>query len=69
MHLSILLLQQENEEVRKTLDRDGWHLQADHDTGGMRARHPHVPDQKVARRRLNDLGLLTSRQCRIEFLP
>ena len=69
MQVSILLLQQGNEEVRKTLDRDGWHLQADYDTGGMRARHPQVPDQNVARRRLNDLGLLTSRQCRIEFLP
>ena len=68
MHLSIHMLRREN-EVRKTLDRDGWHLQAEEETGRMRARHPQVPDEQVARRRLNDLGLLTCRECRIEFWP
>jgi hypothetical protein len=34
---------------------------------GMRARHPDVHEEKVARWRLNTLGLLTCRTCRIEF--
>jgi hypothetical protein len=68
MQVSIYFLHR-MEELRKKLNRDGWHLQADDESGEMRARHPEVSDEKVARQRLNDIGLLTSRECRIEFLP
>jgi hypothetical protein len=33
----------------------------------VRAKHPQVQEESVARRRLNELGLLTCRSCRIEF--
>jgi len=68
MQVSIHFLRR-MEELRKKLNHDGWHLEAVDEVGGMRARHPQVADEKVARQRLNDIGLLTSRECRIEFLP
>ena len=66
MHLAIQLLWND-EGVRKILQKDGWHLQSEEQSNALRARHVDVGEESAARERLNDLGLLTSRTCRIEF--
>jgi len=66
MHVSIQLLH-DHEAVRAALRKDGWHIQPEERPDGMRARHPDVQEETVARHRLNALGLLTCRTCRIEF--
>jgi len=66
MDLAILLLWND-ESVRKILQKDGWHLQSEEQSNALRARHPDVREESAARERLNDLGLLTLRTCRIEF--
>ncbi len=66
MHVSIQMLQ-DHDAVRAALRKDGWHLQPEEQPDGMRAKHPQVHEESVARRRLSDLGLLTCRECRIEF--
>jgi hypothetical protein len=55
-------------KLRKTLEADGWRLEAAHQ-GGVRACHPQLHDQADVRGRLNELGLLTSSAVRIEFTP
>jgi hypothetical protein len=55
------------ESIRAALQKDGWHLQSVEHSNAMRARHPEVEEERSARQRLNNLGLLTSRACRIEF--
>lgn len=53
--------------VAELLIRDGWNVQLE----GPRllsASHPSVTRQKEARYRLHELGLLTMRSLRIEFL-
>ena len=66
MHISIQFLRN-HEAVRAVLRKDGWHIQPEENPDGVRARHPDVQEESVARHRLNALGLLTSRICRIEF--
>jgi len=66
MHVSIQLLH-DHDAVRTALRKDGWHIQPEERPDGMRARHPDVHEESMARHRLNTLGLLTSRTCRIEF--
>jgi hypothetical protein len=56
-----------DESVRKALQKDGWHLQSGDQSNSLRARHPDITEESAARQRLTDLGLLTSRFCRIEF--
>ena len=68
MRVFIQMLQKDD-TVHKALHRDGWQLKAGDASGEVRANHPHISDERVARRRLNDLGLLTCRTCRIEFMP
>ena len=68
MHMSIQLLH-DHDYVRTTLSKDGWHLQAEEQPNDMRAKHPEIQGERAARQRLNELGLLTSRSCRIEFRP
>ena len=58
----------DRDAVRHLLLKHGWRL--DRASGPhYSARHPDVTDQKSARHRLNDLGLLTSAAVRIEFDP
>ena len=66
MHLAIQFLWND-ESVRRILLKDGWYLQFEEQSNALRARHPDVREESAARERLNDLGLLTSRTCRIEF--
>ena len=66
MHVSIQMLWND-ESVRAILQKGGWHLQSEEQSNALRARHPDVKEERAARQRLNDLGLLTSRICRIEF--
>jgi hypothetical protein len=66
MHVSIQMLK-EDDTVQMSLQKDGWHLLPDEKTHDMRAKHPHVHQESEARQRLHDIGLLTSRTCRIEF--
>jgi len=54
--------------LRRTLEADGWRLEAAHG-GGVRAAHPRLHDEADCRTRLLELGLLTSSACRIEFPP
>ena len=54
--------------LRKTLEADGWRLEAAHG-GAVRARHPQLHNQADVRNRLYALGLLTSSALRIEFSP
>jgi hypothetical protein len=68
MRVFIQMLQKDD-SIQSVLHRDGWQLQADDNSGDVRAKHPQVPDERVARKRLSDLGLLTCRTCRIEFMP
>jgi hypothetical protein len=44
----------------------GWDLEGESDWA-VTASRPDVPDEATARSRLNDLGLLTSRNLRIHF--
>jgi hypothetical protein len=66
MQVSIQMLRND-ERVRAALQKDGWHLQSEGRSDAMRARHPEVQEETAARQRLNNIGLLTSRTCRIEF--
>ena len=66
MHLSIQLLKKDD-SVQTTLRKDGWNVESDAKTRDMRAKHHDVHEENDARQRLHDLGLLTSRTCRIEF--
>ena len=66
MQVSIELLAN-HESVRSVLQRDGWHVQPEAQANAVRARHPEVREENAARQRLNNLGLLTCRTCRIEF--
>jgi hypothetical protein len=52
-----------NERIRTILAQDGWILARD------LAGHPQLSDERAARERLAQLGLLTSPAVRIEFLP
>jgi hypothetical protein len=45
---------------------DGWRM-TEVSSESLWLSHPEAPDQDAARRRLGDLGLLTSRRLRIEF--
>lgn len=66
MQVSIQMLRND-ERIRAVLQKDGWHLQSEAQSNAMNARHPDVREETDARQRLNNLGLLTSRTCRIEF--
>jgi len=65
MHVTIQTLK-DHDAVRAALQDDGWHLQPEQ-VNGLRAKHPQIQEESVARWRLNELGLLTCRTCRIEF--
>jgi DNA-binding response OmpR family regulator len=67
MMLSIELLSSPD-RLREQLRQDGWELE-DFPDGSLRARHVEVPNQVAARRRLRELGLLTSASLRVEFPP
>jgi hypothetical protein len=67
MVLSIELLGSPN-RLRERLLNDGWNLENLRD-GSLRATHAEVPDEAAARRRLCELGLLTSASLRVEFRP
>ena len=54
-----------SEPILAALRKDGWEMAFGQD--GVRARHPQAADVSAARRRLHDLGLLTSRSLRITF--
>jgi hypothetical protein len=54
--------------LRKTLEADGWKLEAAHGRA-VRACHPQLHDRADVRGRLHELGLLTSSAVRIEFPP
>jgi hypothetical protein len=54
--------------LRATLRDDDWAMVTQPD-GALVASHRDVPDEAAARRRLDDLGLLTSQAVRIEFSP
>jgi hypothetical protein len=64
MNLSIELLRASN--VLGTLQGDGWKVETESETR-IFANHPEVPDEIAARKRLNDLDLLTSGSIRIDF--
>ncbi len=53
-------------ELQETLENDGWKLEWATDKS-LSARHPQVPDERAARSRLHQLGLLTSSSLGIEF--
>jgi hypothetical protein len=65
MRVRIELLRR-SEPVLAALRGDGWAVAFGED-GAVSARHPRVPDESAARRRLHRLGLLTSGALRIEF--
>ena len=52
--------------LKTRLRGDGWRLETD-DTGRMSVHHPEVRSESEARKGLNELGLLTSGNLRIEF--
>jgi hypothetical protein len=54
--------------LRELLRANGWKLE-DPVAGTLYATHPEVGDQPAARSRLHELGVLTSAQFRIEFVP
>jgi hypothetical protein len=66
MHLAIQILWNDV-SIPKILQKDGWFLHFDEQSKSFSARHAKVREESAARERLNDLGLLTSRTCRIEF--
>ena len=51
MHVSIQLLK-EGDTVKTTLLKDGWNLESDKNTHGMRAKHPEVQLESEVRQRL-----------------
>ncbi len=53
--------------LRHILRRDGWELKPQRNHS-YSARHPAVADEPAARNRLWQLGLLTSRLVRVDFL-
>ena len=53
--------------VRGLMREGGWRLHKTAD--GYSAEHPDAADESATRRRLQELGLLTSPAVRIEFLP
>jgi hypothetical protein len=55
-------------KLKQILQADGWTLDAGRDNTVL-AKHPSVADEAAARSRLHRLGLLTSGQLRIDFLP
>ena len=57
---------QGSEAFAVALRKDGWAVESGQG-GTLSARHPQVPDESAARRRLHGLGLLTSGSLRIEF--
>ncbi len=54
------------DDVKERLEHDGWKLEAI-TLDSLSACHPDVRDEPNARRRLQELGLLTSATVRIEF--
>jgi hypothetical protein len=66
MHVSIQLLRKDD-NIRTVLQKDGWDLKAESQPNAMSARHPEVGEERTARQRLHNLGLLTCHTCRIEF--
>jgi hypothetical protein len=54
------------EFIQQALLRDGWKLESEPDDAVI-ARHPLVRDESDGRRRLHDLGLLTTSCMRIRF--
>jgi hypothetical protein len=67
MNLHILVLRSLN-TIMEVLQADGWTVVSE-GKDGVRARHPAVPDEVTARRRLQHLGLLTSPALRVRFIP
>jgi hypothetical protein len=66
MQVHIEVLRPSN-SLSELLRKDGWRL----DSPGpddLVARHPNVTTESLARSRLNNLGLLTSRKLRIRFV-
>jgi hypothetical protein len=55
-------------DLREALQNDGWQLEQELDASVV-AWHPEARDQRAARTRLHQLGLLTSSSLRIDFLP
>jgi hypothetical protein len=53
------------EPILVALRKDGWAVKSGQD--GVSTRHPQVPNERAARRRLHGLGLLTSGLLRIKF--
>ena len=67
MRVTIELLR-ESEAIRKSLLVDGWRFDF-RQKNTFRIRHPELRDERLVRKRLSDLGLLTSSGLRIEFSP
>jgi hypothetical protein len=65
VHVSLELLRR-SESILVALREDGWRVESGPGVA-VCARHPRVPDENAARRRLQRLGLLTSGSLRIEF--
>jgi hypothetical protein len=65
MHVSIQPLRQAD-SVYAALRGDGWAVESG-PGGVLHARHPQAPDERAARSRLHDLGLLTAGSLRMEF--
>jgi hypothetical protein len=55
-------------QVAATLRDDRWVVVTQPD-GSLLASHRDIPDEAAARRRLDDLGLLTSQAVQIRFQP
>ena len=65
MHVRIQSLRG-SEAFAVALRKDGWAVEPGQG-GTLCARHPEVPNQRAARRRLHGLGLLTAKSLLIEF--
>ena len=55
--------------LRETLSQDGWVISASERNDALDASHREVISERIARLRLQSLGLLTSSALRIEFCP
>jgi hypothetical protein len=55
------------EIVQEQLEREGWHVDRKQD-GSMLATNQQITQEPEARRRLDQMGLLTSSRVRIEFV-
>jgi hypothetical protein len=56
-----------SDTVKEQLEREGWHVDTKQD-GSMLATHSGVIQEPEVRQRLDQMGLLTSSQVKIEFV-